>query len=86
MNELYLDKYKNEMFKIFGMKEEKAEFKPKVSYDFQFRYLNANFNLLFGRPISETCKILDQIGTKEIVVDEKEITPQQVQHVTFKQV
>lgn len=34
MNELYLDKYKNEMFKIFGMKEEKAEFKPKVSYDF----------------------------------------------------
>lgn len=29
---------------------------------------------------------MDQIGTKEIVVDEKEITPQQVQHVTFKQV
>lgn len=56
--ELYLEKYENEMFQFYSVKDKKS-FKPKVTYDFFFRFFKANFNLSFGTPRSDTCKVCD---------------------------
>ncbi|CAH1108592.1 unnamed protein product [Psylliodes chrysocephalus] len=73
MHELYLKKYDKEMFRIFGMKEKKTEFKPIVTYDFYFRYLKTNFNLSVGSPRSDTFKMCDLFSTeKKVVVYEEE--------------
>lgn len=49
--------------------------KPKVTYDFYFRYFKQNFNYSFGSPRSDTCKKCDIIHNKlkdpTIDVDEK---------------
>ncbi|KAJ8937748.1 hypothetical protein NQ314_011732 [Rhamnusium bicolor] len=46
-----------------------------------FTYLKANFNLSFGSPRSDLCKICDQFGTeRKIVVNEEEKIRKKVQH------
>lgn len=67
MYELYLEK--NEPESIGN-----AEYKPKVSYDFYFRYFKKNFNYRFGSPRSDTCKKCDTLYNKlkDTNIDEKE--------------
>lgn len=62
MHELYLERYEPEVYAKWHTTEEKL--KPKVSYDFYFRYLKANFNISFGHPRSDTCQVCDKIDTQ----------------------
>ncbi|XP_057662606.1 uncharacterized protein LOC130897743 [Diorhabda carinulata] len=62
--ELYLEKYEKDMFDIYGLKDKKHLFRPKVTYDFYFRYFKANFNISFGSPRSDTCKTCDEYENK----------------------
>lgn len=39
-------------------------YKPKVTYDFYFRYFKQNFNYSFGSPRSDTCKKCDILHNK----------------------
>lgn len=63
MHELYLEKYEPDVYK-YWFTNEKDSYKPKVTYDFYFRYFKANFNIRFGYPRSDTCKVCDRISTK----------------------
>lgn len=57
MHELYLESYEPESVG-------NPEYKPKVPYDFYFRFFKQNFNYSFGAPRSDTCKKCDILHTK----------------------
>lgn len=58
MYNMYLEKYEPDMY----AKIERGEkCKPKVSYDFYYRYFQHNFNISFGSPRSDTCQTCDRL-------------------------
>lgn len=62
MYELYLAKFEPDMKNLLDQRKEKIpDFKPKVTYDFYFRYFKANFRYKFGQPRTDTCKLCDQL-------------------------
>lgn len=67
MHELYLELYEPEC-------AGNPEYKPKVPYDFYFRFFKENFNYSFGAPRSDTCKKCDVLHTKlkDMSLDESE--------------
>ncbi|CAH2015534.1 unnamed protein product, partial [Acanthoscelides obtectus] len=56
MHELYLQKCEPEQYSLIES-HEKA--KPKVTYDYYYRYFTEHFNLSFGYPRSDTCATCD---------------------------
>lgn len=60
MHELYLELYEPDVYK-YWYTEERKKHKPKVTYDFYYRYFKANFNISFGHPRSDTCQVCDRI-------------------------
>lgn len=60
MYELYLERYEQDVYK-YWFTNDKSAHKPKVSYDFYFRYFKSNFNMTFGHPRSDTCQVCDRI-------------------------
>lgn len=77
MHRMYLEKYEPEMFSKL-MSGDKAGYKPKVSRDFYFRYLKANFNYTFGSPRSDTCITCDSLENK---INNKGLSPEEVQNL-----
>lgn len=72
---LYLAKYERDMFEIYGVKDKKHLFRPKITYDFYFRYLKANFHMSFGSPRSDTCKMCDECENRlKLPLPEEELT------------
>nr|CAI5840557.1 unnamed protein product [Callosobruchus analis] len=55
MHRLYLKKYEPEQYALLG----KPEFKPKVTYTYYRRVFIDNFNLSFGHPRTDTCKVCE---------------------------
>lgn len=69
MYNMYLERYETESIS-------NTENKPKVTYDFYFRYFKQNFKYRFGSPRSDTCKKCDILENKlkgEIDDEEKKI-------------
>lgn len=76
---LYLAKYERDMFEIYGVKDKKHLFRPKITYDFYFRYLKANFHMSFGSPRSDTCKMCDECENRlKLPLPEEELTQIQI--------
>lgn len=76
MHRLYLQQYEPEMYHKL-MDGDKAGYRPKVSHDFYFRYLKANFNYTFGCPRSDTCVKCDELENQ---IKNSNLSPDQVQN------
>lgn len=87
---LYLERYERDMFEIYGIKEQKHLFHPKVTYDFYFRYFKDNFNISFGSPRSDTCTKCDEFENKlKLPLSEEELSHvkrDKLLHITKAQV
>lgn len=61
MHELYLEKHEPESYLLLiGGKH----CRPRVTYDFYYRYFLTNFRLSFGSPRSDTCNTCDMLRKK----------------------
>lgn len=69
MYQLYLKHYEPEA-------TSDTDYKPKVTYDFYYRYFKENFAYRFGSPRSDTCKKCDilEIKLKDKTMDDSEQT------------
>ncbi|CAG9773256.1 unnamed protein product [Ceutorhynchus assimilis] len=82
MYELYLEKYD---FDQYSLLKNHQKIKPKVTYDFYYRYFTQNYNLSFGYPRSDTCSSCDvmkiRIEAASTEEERRELTVQKEVHL-----
>lgn len=69
MHTLYLQKHEPE---AYLMLQSESPMKPKISYDFYYRYFVSNFNFSFGKPRSDTCQTCDTSDKNLLVAESDE--------------
>jgi hypothetical protein len=80
MHRLYLQQHEPDMYSKL-MSGDMDGYKPKVSRDFYFRYLKANFNFTFGSPRSDTCVTCDTLENK---IKNKNLSPEEVENLKIQ--
>ncbi|CAG9763718.1 unnamed protein product [Ceutorhynchus assimilis] len=82
MYELYLEKYD---FDQYSLLKNHQKIKPKVTYDFYYRFFTQNYNLSFGYPRSDTCSSCDvmkiRIEAASTEEERRELTVQKEVHL-----